>query len=145
MLRVINNDIHLTKGDTGYIALTIKNSKGNKYIVRDGDTLTLTVKKNLTNAEVIKKQVNANEVISILPSDTQDLNVGRYKSQHMIRSEVLAVNGLGFAERTVRNDPRDIAVTNINKMFGLSVSVAPRNKPEEVKTGAESIDDKIDR
>ena len=79
MLRVINNDIHLTKGDTGYIALTIKNSKGNKYIVRDGDTLTLTVKKNLTNAEVIKKQVNANEVISILPSDTQDLNVGRYK------------------------------------------------------------------
>ena len=65
MLRVINNDIHITKGDTGYISLTIKNRKGNNYIVRDGDALTLTVKKNLTNAEVIKKQETGSDTIQV--------------------------------------------------------------------------------
>lgn len=84
---------------------------------------TLSVYK--TDAPIVfpQLQVQKKDMLDEILAFVGILNVGRYKSQHMIRSEVLAVNGLGFAERTVRNDPRDIAVDNINKMFGLDISV----------------------
>ena len=84
---------------------------------------TLSVYK--TDAPVVfpQLQIQKKDMLDEILAFVGILNVGRYKSQHMIRSEVLAVNGLGFAERTVRNDPRDIAVTNINEMFGLNISV----------------------
>ena len=84
---------------------------------------TLSVYK--TDAPIVfpQLQVQKKDMLDEILAFVGILNVGRYKSQHMIRSEVLAVNGLGFAERTVRNDPRDIAVKNINAMFGLNISV----------------------
>lgn len=84
---------------------------------------TLSVYK--TDAPIVfpQLQVQKKDMLDEILAFVGILNVGRYKSQHMIRSEVLAVNGLGFAERTVRNEPRDIAVKNINKMFGLDISV----------------------
>lgn len=84
---------------------------------------TLSVYK--TDAPVVfpQLQLQKKDMLDEILAFVGILNVGRYKSQHMIRSEVLAVNGLGFAERTVRNDPRDTAATNINKMFGLNISV----------------------
>lgn len=84
---------------------------------------TLSVYK--TDAPIVfpQLQVQKKDMLDEILAFVGILNVGRYKSQHMIRSEVLAVNGLGFAERTVRNDPRDIAVKNINEMFGLEISV----------------------
>lgn len=84
---------------------------------------TLSVYK--TDAPIVfpQLQVQKKDMLDEILAFVGILNVGRYKSQHMIRSEVLAVNGLGFAERTVRNDPRDIAVNNINDMFGLDISV----------------------
>lgn len=84
---------------------------------------TLSVYK--TDAPIVfpQLQVQKKDMLDEILAFVGILNIGRYKSQHMIRSEVLAVNGLGFAERTVRNDPRDIAVRNINEMFGLNISV----------------------
>lgn len=84
---------------------------------------TLSVYK--TDAPIVfpQLQVQKKDMLDEILAFVGILNVGRYKSQHMIRSEVLAVNGLGFAERTIRNDPRDIAVKNINAMFGLNISV----------------------
>lgn len=84
---------------------------------------TLSVYK--TDAPIVfpQLQVQKKDMLDEILAFVGILNVGRYKSQHMIRSEVLAINGLGFAERTVRNDPRDIAVNNINEMFGLNISV----------------------
>lgn len=84
---------------------------------------TLSVYK--TDAPIVfpQLQVQKKDMLDEILAFVGILNVGRYKSQHMIRSEVLAVNGLGFAERTVRNDPRDTAVKNINEMFGLNISV----------------------
>lgn len=79
MLKLNNTDIHITQGDTGYLNVIVKNSKGVERIHRDGDTLTLTVKKNISDKEVIKKVINSNETFSILPADTQNLSLGRYK------------------------------------------------------------------
>lgn len=94
-------------------------------IVSHKGTLQATLSVYKTDAPVVfpQLQVQKKDMLDEILAFVGILNVGRYKSQHMIRSEVLAVNGLGFAERTVRNDPRDTAVKNINDMFGLDISV----------------------
>lgn len=94
-------------------------------IVSHSGTLQSTLSVYKTDAPIVfpQLQVQKKDMLDEILAFVGILNVGRYKSQHMIRSEVLAVNGLGFAERTVRNDPRDTAVKNINEMFGLNISV----------------------
>lgn len=96
-----------------------------RVIVSHKGALQSTLSVYKTDAPIVfpQLQIQKKDMLDEILAFVGILNVGRYKSQHMIRSEVLAVNGLGFAERTVRNDPRDIAVTNINKMFGLNISV----------------------
>ena len=94
-------------------------------IVSNKGALQSTLSVYKTDAPIVfpQLQVQKKDMLDEILAFVGILNVGRYKSQHMIRSEVLAVNGLGFAERTVRNDPRDIAANNINDMFGLDISV----------------------
>lgn len=94
-------------------------------IVSNKGALQSTISVYKTDAPIVfpQLQVQKKDMLDEILAFVGILNVGRYKSQHMIRSEVLAVNGLGFAERTVRNDPRDIAANNINDMFGLDISV----------------------
>lgn len=94
-------------------------------IVSHKDTLQSSLSVYKTDAPIVfpQLQVQKKDMLDEILAFVGILNVGRYKSQHMIRSEVLAVNGLGFAERTVRNDPRDTAAKNINDMFGLDISV----------------------
>lgn len=96
-----------------------------RVIVSHKGALQSTLSVYKTDAPIVfpQLQIQKKDMLDEILAFVGILNVGRYKSQHMIRSEVLAVNGLGFAERTVRNDPRDIAATNINKMFGLNISV----------------------
>lgn len=96
-----------------------------RVIVSHKGALQSTLSVYKTDAPIVfpQLQIQKKDMLDEILAFVGILNVGRYKSQHMIRSEVLAVNGLGFAERTVRNDPRDIAATNINKMFGLNTSV----------------------
>ena len=96
-----------------------------RVIVSHKGALQSTLSVYKTDAPIVfpQLQIQKKDMLDEILAFVGILNVGRYKSQHMIRSEVLAVNGLGFAERTVRNDPRDIAVTNINKMFGLNIGV----------------------
>ena len=96
-----------------------------RVIVSHKGALQSTLSVYKTDAPIVfpQLQIQKKDMLDEILAFVGILNVGRYKSQHMIRSEVLAVNGLGFAERTVRNDPRDIAATNINKMFDLNISV----------------------
>ena len=96
-----------------------------RVIVSRKGSLQSTLSVYKTDAPIVfpQLQVQKKDMLDEILAFVGILNVGRYKSQHMIRSEVLAVNGLGFAERTVRNDPRDNAVSNINEMFGLNISV----------------------
>lgn len=88
MLKIKGMDIHLTKGDTGYITLDIRNSQNKPYKYNDGDTLTMTIKKTLTNSKVIEKTVNADESFVILPDDTKELSVGRYKYDVQVNTAI---------------------------------------------------------
>ena len=78
MLTVKGTDIHITKGDTGYLYLNITDENNNKYIIKDGDTVTITVK-STQGTKIFSHTVPANEAFIIEPNDTADAGIGRYK------------------------------------------------------------------
>ena len=114
-----------------------------RVIVSHKGALQSTLSVYKTDAPIVfpQLQIQKKDMLDEILAFVGILNVGRYKSQHMIRSEVLAVNGLGFAERTVRNDPRDTAVTSINEMFGLNINVEYSSDHGVDLTVDEKIDD----
>lgn len=79
MLVVNKGDISLTRGDTARLAVSITNNDGQPYAVKESDTLTLTVKADYKDEEVlIEKVVKGNNMIHIEPKDTKELEFGTY-------------------------------------------------------------------
>ena len=77
MFAIINNDIKITRGDTGTFTLAIKN--GNTDYDYSADTVLFTVKQNtLTTDVLIQKTVRYGENVTIEPSDTANLSYGEY-------------------------------------------------------------------
>lgn len=76
-----NNTVQLTRGDTAYLNVTIKNDiDSSEYNMQDGDTLTLTVKKSVKDTDFsFQKKVAGTANIKIEPDDTKNLAVGKYK------------------------------------------------------------------
>lgn len=76
MLTIDEDVISLTRGDTGYLELAMKNGDQDWEV---GDTVTLSVKKDIESEDYLfQKQVQAGQVIIIYPEDTRDLEYGRY-------------------------------------------------------------------
>lgn len=81
----IGNDfsIKLTRGDTAYFEVEIKNEIDGKikiYEVQEGDKLYFTVKKSYTDTvPVIQKVVHGGNVVHIEPEDTEGLDFGSNK------------------------------------------------------------------
>lgn len=81
-----NNDIHLTQGDSAHLNIEITNDDGTPYAIKEGDTLTMTVK--ATNGTLIfSKTVQAYESIILEPQDTINVGVGRYKYDIQLNTE----------------------------------------------------------
>ena len=80
MVTIKDNMIRITRGDSCSINLTIYESDGEiPYIPTENDTIYLTVKPDLNNDYyVIKKEFINGETVTLLKSDTIDLNFGRY-------------------------------------------------------------------
>lgn len=84
MLYVNGNNIYLTRGDTAYLEVPIKNkTTGIMYEVADGDVLTLTVrvgvKKNSTdNNFLFQKKIGGGDAFCINAADTANLAYGEY-------------------------------------------------------------------
>lgn len=82
-MRVIDNDIYMTRGDTLTVTVTcIKD--GNPYELIEGDIIYLTVKDSVyTEDIIIQKKVTeftkGKAIIEIEPNDTNDLSYGKYK------------------------------------------------------------------
>ena len=81
-----NNDIHLTQGDSAYLTVEITNDDGTLYSIKEGDTLTMTVK-STNRTKIFSKTVQAYESIIIEPKDTADVGVGRYKYDIQLNTE----------------------------------------------------------
>ena len=71
--------ILLTKGDTAYFQVDILYDNDSPYLYKDGDTITLSVKKKASDdVYTLQKTVNGGEVITLIPEDTNTLTDGRY-------------------------------------------------------------------
>ena len=86
MLTIKGNDIHLTKGDSAYLNVEITNDDGTPYAIKEGDSLTITVKAT-NGTKILSKTVKAYESIIIEPKDNADVGVGRYKYDIQLNTE----------------------------------------------------------
>lgn len=75
MLRIEDeNEIYLTRGDTAYLTVAVDG-----YQAFEGDTISFTVKKKITDAEpALKLTVPIDEAFVFQPSDTAELDYGKY-------------------------------------------------------------------
>ena len=86
MLTIKGNEIHLTQGDSAHLNIEITNDDGTPYAIKEGDTLTMTVKAT-NGTKIFSKTVQAYESIIIEPQDTIDVGVGRYKYDIQLNTE----------------------------------------------------------
>lgn len=74
-----NGTILLTRGDSAEFAITIRNTKGGNYILKDDDTLRLTVKKSINDSNfVLQKVLVGSDTFKLSPADTKGLNFATY-------------------------------------------------------------------
>jgi hypothetical protein len=80
MFKVLNNgEIELTRGDSATLTVNITDGVGEPYTVRNEDTLTLSLKKDVKDPKpCVQKSINGNNVIHLEPKDTAGLDFGNY-------------------------------------------------------------------
>lgn len=80
MITMEDGVISLTRGDTAYLSLNLTNNDGEPYEFKNGDTVTLSVKKDYEDVEnyLFQKVVAAGDTIVIEPQDTKPYEYGRY-------------------------------------------------------------------
>ena len=73
--------IRLTRGDTARLTVPLTNETDNStYEMQEGDTLTLTVKKAVTDeTPSFQKVLSGTNAFHIEPKDTAQLPFGKYK------------------------------------------------------------------
>ena len=73
-------EIGLTRGDTARLTVTITNEAQEAYSIQEGDTLTLSVKKAVTDKEyALQKTITGSNTFYLEPQDTAGLDFGKYK------------------------------------------------------------------
>lgn len=78
MYKVLNNNIYITRGDSGIFPLTLKDKDGNTYTPAADDMITFTVKSSTdVSAHLVQKQIT-DGVLYINPVDTESLDYGNY-------------------------------------------------------------------
>lgn len=83
MLRIKGNSIYLTRGDTAVFTLTVyyPGSGKEEYVPQDGDVIYFTVRaeaKQKDETDYVIQKIFDGGSITILPSDTKDLDYGDY-------------------------------------------------------------------
>lgn len=108
MLKVTGADIQLTRGDTGYFDITIKNPNGSKYVREEGDSLVFTVKPSISSTTSVLTKLIPNLTLELDPSDTKGLDFKTYKYDIQLTTktgEVFTV--IGPANFTVLSEVTD--------------------------------------
>lgn len=73
MLKITNNNITLTRGDTAVLTLTVTDSAGDTYDYSN-DLTQLTVKRNTVTEDIVLQKTFNGTSITINPEDTKDLH-----------------------------------------------------------------------
>lgn len=89
MLKVYaDGSIELTRGDTAYFDVSITDIDESPYEMQPNDTLTLSVKKSVNDAEpAFQKIIQGHALFHIEPKDTAGLAFGKYKYDVQITTE----------------------------------------------------------
>lgn len=78
MLKVKNNNISITRGDSGVVKVLPTNPDGTPYQVKAGDTITLTVKANTDTVETLISLPVVDGQAVLKPAHTKSLKYGAY-------------------------------------------------------------------
>ena len=80
MFKIVGNDITLTRGDSFYTDVEIKNEDKSTYTPQAGDSVKFFMKKRYKDQDtLIEKTVPTDSLILHLePEDTEELDFGRY-------------------------------------------------------------------
>lgn len=78
MLKVVQNIINLTRGDTAVFKLKIKNQDGTDYTISEDDQILFTVKESTRSADIVIQKTAINNLITIQAAETANLKYGTY-------------------------------------------------------------------
>ena len=72
-------NIELTRGDTGFFTIALKSNNGEAYSPQQGDSLRFAMSKSFGGEPIIIKTIPINTlVLEIEPTDTSTLAFGKY-------------------------------------------------------------------
>ena len=75
-----DQNITLTRGDTGFFNISLQNKKGKAYTPQEGDSLRFALGKNWGKDTLFTKNIPLDTcVLEIEPQDTKDLEFKTYK------------------------------------------------------------------
>lgn len=75
-----DQNISLTRGDTGFFTISLKDKTGKAYTPQDGDRLRFALGKNWGRDTIFTKEIPLDTcVLEIEPSDTKELDFKTYK------------------------------------------------------------------
>lgn len=77
MLKIEDNNIYLTRGNTAIIDVTIMDGD-NPYIFRDGDVLEFAVRRKCDFNNVVLSKRRIEPSFTFIKNDTKDLALGEY-------------------------------------------------------------------
>lgn len=78
-LKIVDGIIHIRRGDSGYLTVTIKDDEDQEYEMQDGDILTLTVRERAEEESPVLASITSYDgEFYFTPSDTSDIMDGKY-------------------------------------------------------------------
>lgn len=75
MMKIKNNTITITKGDSASIKVNLKTEDGSKYVMHSGDKLVMTVRKSFDSPVLMQIESTTN-IIDLFPENTKCLEKG---------------------------------------------------------------------
>ena len=104
MLKVTGDKVYLTRGDTGFLKLSILDDVGDTFTPSEGDKVIFRLKKTTTSERLlIEKEVNLDTmVLSFDEDDTKHMSFGIY------RYEIEVVTNLGQHFTVIENSEFEI-------------------------------------
>jgi hypothetical protein len=97
MFEIKDKVIKITRGDSASLKVGLKKADGSDYVMQEGDTLTMTVRK-VIGSSILMQVVSNTNTIYISPSDSKNLLVGSCVYDIELRTatqDVFTVIGLG--------------------------------------------------
>lgn len=88
MFSIVNDDIRISRGDSsGVFSAALTDADGEPYVMQEGDSLKLRVKKRTTDDEcLIELTADSDMQFEFRPHHTENLGCSTYKYQLLLKT-----------------------------------------------------------